>query len=228
MENRIDELFKNKLEYHTVPPSTIAWQKIELNLVKKNNPIIWLRIAAVFVLFGCLITMLYWMQTNHSNIVTPSLSLHKEKVNRPKLITGETKISQEKNRVTALKANQARMKKVSGNHQSIPNPKIVEEPASLKILEIKEENTKELMIPLQEVVKTEVASAVIEKPIVLEFTLYPIESAVFTRSETRNTGLQKFFTKAKEIKNGEGGIDLAELTSKLFASNHKQDKTTIN
>lgn len=228
MENRIDELFKSKLEHHTVPPGTIAWQKIELNLVKKNSPISWLRIAAVFVLFGCLITVLYWMQTNQSTKVTPSLSLHKEKVNHPKLITGETKTRQEENSVTTLKSNQGRMKKVSGIQQSMPVPKIVEEPTSFKIIETKLEITEKLMIPRQEVTQPEMTSAIVEKPIVLEFTLYPIQSVVFTKSESRNTGLQKFFAKAKEIKNGEGGIDLAEFTSKLFAANHKQDKTTIN
>ncbi len=228
MENRIDELFKSKLEHYSTLPSTIAWQKIELNLIKKSSPINWLRIAAVFFLFGCLITALYWMQTNQSNKIAPSLSQQKEKVDPPKLISEETKTRQEKNSATTFKSSQFQNKIAKRIPQSIPVLKKIEDVSSVKIEEAKQEKTEELMIPVPEVAKIEVTSVTIEKPIVLEFTLSPVESVVFTKIETKNSGLQKFFTKAKEIKNGEGGIDLAELTSKLFASNHKQDKTNIN
>ena len=228
MENRIDELFKSKLEYHAVLPSSIAWQKVELNLIKKNSPIIWVRIAAVFALCGCLITALYWMQTNQSNKIAPSISQQKEKADPPKLISEETKTRQEKNSATTFKSNQVQNKIERRTPQSIPVQKKIEEVSSLKIAEANQEKTEEMMVPVQEVAKIEVTSVSLEKPIVLEFTLSPVENVVFTKSETKNSGLQKFFTKAKEIKNGEGGIDFAELTSKLFASNHKQDKTNIN
>jgi hypothetical protein len=34
--NKMDELFKNKLENHSLPPSAEAWEKVERQLEKKK------------------------------------------------------------------------------------------------------------------------------------------------------------------------------------------------
>jgi hypothetical protein len=69
-----------------------------------------------------------------------------------------------------------------------------------------------------------VVAAQTEKPIVLEITLAPMETVVADQVEEKNSGLKKLFIKAKELKNGESGINLADFANRLFASNHKQDQ----
>jgi hypothetical protein len=75
---------------------------------------------------------------------------------------------------------------------------------------------------------TPVVVAQTEKPIVLEITLAAIETVVTAQVEEKNSGLKKFFIKAKELKNGESGINLADFANRLFASNHKQDQDKNN
>jgi hypothetical protein len=51
-----------------------------------------------------------------------------------------------------------------------------------------------------------------------------METVVADQVEEKNSGLKKLFIKAKELKNGESGINLADFANRLFASNHKQDQ----
>ena len=56
MENKLDSLFKKKLEEHSLPPREDAWARVEANLPKKNNVIAW-RIAAAILFAGALIAV---------------------------------------------------------------------------------------------------------------------------------------------------------------------------
>jgi len=63
MSNKVDRLFKDKLEEHTIQPSAQAWDKVEAHLGKKNKMVVW-RIAAGVVLLGVLTFVgLKWNET---------------------------------------------------------------------------------------------------------------------------------------------------------------------
>ncbi len=56
MENKMDSLFKKKLENNSTVPREDAWVRVEANLPKKNNAFAW-RIAAALLIAGALITL---------------------------------------------------------------------------------------------------------------------------------------------------------------------------
>jgi hypothetical protein len=62
--DKIDQLFKNKLDDHTIAPSENAWAKVETSLSKKNNIVLW-RLAAAVLLMGALLSVVYWSQTGN-------------------------------------------------------------------------------------------------------------------------------------------------------------------
>jgi hypothetical protein len=225
MENRLDELFKNKLAHHATPPSESAWGKLQANLVKKNRPVIIWRIAAALLLMGCFIAALYQMQT-------PGGQVKKELAQKNEIKTDpstgiakiETKQEAEKPISTSLH------KRVKPKVQKSLAPVMKEEFKPIQVAEVEknsEHSVDDLVLPLQVDTKAP-AVANVEKPIVLEFTLAPIETEAVASVGTEKKGLKKFFEKAKDLKNGEGGIDLADFTSKLFASNNKPDKNKEN
>ncbi|MFM8739807.1 MAG: hypothetical protein ACKOC0_06340, partial [Cytophagales bacterium] len=64
--NKMDELFKNKLENHSLPPSAEAWEKVEHQLEKKSKPVIWWRAAAAVLLVGAMGWWAYTWQTSNT------------------------------------------------------------------------------------------------------------------------------------------------------------------
>jgi hypothetical protein len=223
MENRVDELFKNKLEHHTLSPTQNAWASIEVSLVKKNNPVVVWRVAAALLLMGSLLTAFYWMQSNNDLRSNSSIV---EKI-KPELAPKEIAIP-------AAKTEQQ-----TTTNEKQPNTR----PQTKRIAKLVAQVDREVTIledqPPMEVLPVAseltvspttapVVFAQTEKPIVLEITLAPIETIVTAQVEEKNSGLKKLFIKAKELKNGESGINLADFANRLFASNHKQDQDKNN
>ncbi|NOS90893.1 MAG: hypothetical protein HOP30_03125 [Cyclobacteriaceae bacterium] len=236
MENRLDELFKTKLEHHAAPPSGNAWQRIEGSLAKKNNAFGGWRIAAGVLITVGLISALYWSQRStvetHSQ---PSLSKTdspqqpvekvepaiKEISQSEPAIASAQQVPSKTNHSHSLKKENIEVSKVSKTE----TPIAVSSPESAKPIE-------EVTLPneLPTVAQVEQVAQVtkVEKPIVLEFTLAPITTEVTAQTEEKSNGFKKLFSKARDLKNGESGLDLSDLTNKLFASNQKQTKDNIN
>jgi hypothetical protein len=225
MENRLDELFKNKLEHHTTTLSANTWKKIEMNLTTKNSPVVVWRMVAVFVLMGSLLYAIYWMKAGQTDVEMPGLVKENTIVADEKPLSVE-KLAEEKSH--SLNPIKQKMHPVQKEARTGAVAKVVTADRVKSVsIETPEAalDGKKIEITLKDVTTTEAVS--IQKPIVLEFTLTPIETIIATTDE-RSTGLKRFFTKAKEIKNGERGLDLGEFTSRLFASTIKQDKDNIN
>ncbi|MBI3218622.1 MAG: hypothetical protein HYZ44_03855 [Bacteroidetes bacterium] len=232
MENRLDELFKNKLEHYASPPSGNAWQRVEGSLAKKNNSFAVWRIAAGVLLMAGSISALYWSQRSAVETI-PNLSQRttessqqpeqkeqptlKETVKPTTSIASAKSVSQKKNVTTPS---------VAMEKETESKVETVVQASSTKV----EPTIEEVTPPLEMSTTTVVAQVPkTEKPIVLEFTLAPVQPEVTARvEEERNTGFKKLFTKARDLKNGESGLDLSDLTNKLFASNQKQSKDNIN
>jgi hypothetical protein len=225
MKNRIDQLFKEKLEHHAQPAPAEAWSKIEAAFPKKNNIIIWWRLAAVFLLFGLLVSAIYWLQSNDKENTQPVLTEKKTELpqaaEKKDLPIDKPEIIQEKKSIAkSLKSNQITRKAEIRKAQMVED-KIMEVTESLPETEV---ITEFILQPVQETV----AVAKVEKPIVLEFTLAPIEAYVVAQAEEKNRGLKKLWATAKDLKNGESTFDLQEFKENLFAHNTKKDKTKNN
>src|ERR1044071_355585 len=54
MSNKLDKLFKEKLEEHSLQPTAQAWERVEAHLGKKNKMVLWVRVAAAVMLLGVL------------------------------------------------------------------------------------------------------------------------------------------------------------------------------
>ena len=55
MENKLDKLFRDKLEQHSIQPPALAWKKVASGFPKKNKTIVWAwRIAAAITLVGAM------------------------------------------------------------------------------------------------------------------------------------------------------------------------------
>jgi hypothetical protein len=225
MKNHIDQLFKEKLEHHAQPAPVEAWSKIEAALPKKNNIIVWWRLAAVFLLFGVLASAIYWLQSNDKENTQPVLT--EKKIELPKthkkkdLPMDKVEASQEKRSIAKSSKSNPVARKTEIEKTQLAEEKI-EAP---KLFTEKTEVTTEFVLqPVQETV----AVAKVEKPIVLEFTLEPIEAHVVAQAEEKNRGLKKLWATAKDLKNGESTFDLQEFKENLFAHNSKKDKTKNN
>jgi hypothetical protein len=80
MSNKVDKLFKDKLEGDSLKPSAQAWEKIEAHLGKKNK-MVWLRVAAAVALLGVLTFVAVRWSGNYEQ---PKEQLVKEEKQEPK------------------------------------------------------------------------------------------------------------------------------------------------
>jgi len=228
MNNRTDQLFKDKLRDHRLPPSAEAWSKVEAGLSKKNNLVILWRAAAVFVLFGLLTgTWLYWQSgqqdqpqqlvtkpsgTNNSGLDEPLIAQHEKEENTTQVAAVEkTKhIKKIKSKIT-----EETQKKIV---EPIPNENLL-----IEKMELVADSKK---IPIETLEK-------LEKPIVIEFTLAPIPTRTLVAqadgNDDKNNGFEKILDKARDIKNGDSEWgSLRDVKNELFALDYRKDKTKRN
>lgn len=222
MSNRMDQLFKNKLGDHRLPPSQEAWTKIESGLSKKNNTVILWRAAAVFVLCGLLTGAWFYWQSAQDR--TQQLATKQddtlEKVPELQEPLVEPVVKEEnKNQATLIKksSNSIREKVTSTKNEEV-------EP-----VQILKDTEKELIALSENVSMEPIAKA--EKPIVIEFTLDPVPSTTLVAKAPeaeKNNGFKKILDKAIDLKNGEGLGGLRDAKNELLAFDFKKDKTKRN
>jgi len=73
--NQLEELFNERLANHSTTPPAGVWEKVEANLTKKNNRIVWFKAAAVIAIAGSVVLTTLWV---HSGEPTETLSDKKE------------------------------------------------------------------------------------------------------------------------------------------------------
>ncbi len=223
MNNRIDQLFKDKLSDHRVAPPTDAWLKVEAGLTKKNSyRIVW-RAAAVFVLVGLFITIGIQInrqlqkseqlaeETNTQNKVIPE--------NVEPVIALPQPTEQPGSFTTLTKRNIKVNDPVTVIEQDQPQP-----------LQDVIENTEETMAQLE--VSETVLEPIQEKPVVIEFTLDPLPTrteAIAKADFDKDSGILKILDKALDIKNGESDFgSLRNAKNELFALDFRKDKQKRN
>ena len=193
MSNRIDQLFKNMLSEHKAAPSAEAWTKVQSGLSKKNKRIIFWRIAAVFVLFGVLISTWYVL-SNDETITHPQLAKKKEIVTPPKEVIKkpvESITESVKTNITQSPENRKRRNEKSEIKKQIENS------TSQNIAvenELQKQVEDKVMVTEQERIALSVKK---EKPVVIEFTLESISKEpiieVAQANEAESSGLKKIW-----------------------------------
>jgi hypothetical protein len=193
MENRVDELFKNKLEHYASSPPLGAWARIEASLVKKNSPLVVWRLAAALLLMGCLLTALYWatrdndLNRNSSIIqIIEPVQLAPTETEKPTIKVEEKKTTTKIDRTTVNQTNRVILQVVDVE----VDPTVM----LTATAETVEPTANEVTIPST---TSTLAVAQTEKPIVLEITLAPIETIVTAQVEEKNSGLRNSSSKLK-------------------------------
>ena len=224
--DKIDQLFKNKLEEHSLPPSEHAWNGIEAALLKKNKAWVW-RLAAGVVLAGLLLALLY-QRENKEPVLAKSQMKNPVANTQPQQKSAEQ--SGAKNQTSIL--NQ---KKSEGNYSIVSSTQHKTKPTntsvSQKIIIIdtvssgNQTKTNLAYHPEEEKIKPEatpvasVASST-RKPIKLEFTLDDFSTAptVATAVGEKKSGIKKFLELARDVKKGEAPLTgLKEIKDEILA-----------
>lgn len=225
---KMDDLFKRKLEGHSLLPSAEAWNKIESNLEKKSKPVIWWRAAAAILLMGALLGIGYWWSSGDAR--TQQMADRKKIDSKP-----ETK-TEEQAQKTDIDVNQKTIEIVNkqltqnpiakSTQTKISNKKIDEAQAHETVNRdnpASETNIDPTVAELSIEVTTAIASAAPsakEKPIVLEFKLEPVTPEMVAAKHEKK-GIKSILT---DIKNGETNINFQTLKENLLALNTKKPK----
>jgi len=242
MKNKIDQFFKDKLERHTVPPSEEAWSKVEANLSKKNNSVVW-RMAAAVLTAGALITVMIWSQRGSdqqpaiaANQLPKDNSIKEQPTPKSSSIEKSSEVKSAKKLFTTPQVQQTIPNKAQNNksvtttdHALIEKKFVSTEESTAAVEKNKtssaltsegrpEENSKQDATPPATIASTH------QKSIKLEFTLEDFSSAppVATVSEAKSSGLKKVWEMAREVKNGDGHV--REIKNELFALNFRKNK----
>ncbi len=233
--NKMDELFKNKLENHSLPPSAEAWEKVERQLEKKSKPVIWWRAAAAILLVGALLGISYWWTGEEAG--TPTIAEQKKVDSKPEAKTEQTQTPE----IDATKKSTEITKKQL--QQSIQTPLAKSNPTKVtdKKMEVahvnensaqnKDNRAAETTIsPMATELPMETMPAIAstvsqtkEKPIVLEFKLEPVTTEMVVAAKQEKKGIKTILT---DLKNGETNINFHTLKENLLAFNSKKPKST--
>lgn len=246
---KVDQLFKNKLDDHAIAPSENAWARVEAELSKKNK--LWLgttrtvvlwRSAAAVVLMGALLSLLYWSQASGDQekvLATKSPVTNEVKKEAAKTKTtaqvNDGQVAQKKNKIELKEDRNPLASKENVAHQEVAQEKQPSE-SRKKIIEIESQlaqgysfkmdkaepsqvTTKEEKIKDEATPLAEVASTR-QKPIKLEFTLDALPS-----EETVATTTEEKSTGIKKVLNlaremKQGeGLSLRDKKDELLAHN---------
>ena len=223
----VDKLFRDKLAGHREVPSAAAWNKVEAKLAKKNNRLIWWRIAAVLALAALLSLALlkYPTQTGASELTVKEPEKTIAPAEAPEA-TAKVEVPAPTVEPTPTPVE------VPGINRTRRVAKVSAKPSKK---EVHADLTPELAVAEVNIKETvEAAPAVSDTPakasVVLTYTLPSIKPST---SETANAavdaepqkGIQKLWEAAKVVKNSDNPWgELREAKNELLAFEFKKDK----
>jgi hypothetical protein len=215
---KIDQLFRDKLDHHTVTPSAMAWSKVEAQLPKKNKIIVLWRMAAALMAGGLLVATIIWYRQPLEVINAPLTQLE------PIIQTpapAETKSTTPD--ATVAKSTAPSIIKTERNLVAHASAKATEEKKTVEKIIVEQPLAPETHLVVEPVQQTVATLTAAEKPIVIEFVLSDVpEISAPVVAEVKETGIKKVWETVKEFKNGDRSIDLRHATQELFASNKKE------
>jgi hypothetical protein len=227
--NKMDELFKRKLESHSLLPSADAWNKIESNLEKKSKPFIWWRAVAAVLLLGAMLWAGYLVQSG-KKVEQPLTEKKIEKKKTEKAeqhyLSKEEKVESRTEKIekpiiknlTAYSTTKKEIKTIIKENKTTSTT--IEKPVE-NVAELNEAITTPVKIETREPVASLAQTAKNEKPIVLEFRLEPLTSEVVIAAKQEKKKLKTILT---DLKSGETSINFQTLKENLLAFNSKKPK----
>lgn len=216
MNNRLDELFREKLSDHSIPPSDPTWSRVKDSLSKKNSRILLFRIAAAVLLLAALASVVGRLSIRSAE--APALSHYPD----PKPLRVP---AQPPARATSPKQESKPRSQKEIRHADQPNRQNEELMATPNTSQTEQPAADDTVIPSTQAVVAEVSQT--EKPIVLEYRLDAISShpappvEIATREKS---GLRRVIDLAWEAKNGDSPLSLRQTKDELFALNFKTKK----
>lgn len=224
MSNKVDKLFKDKLEGDSLQPSARAWEKVEAHLGKKNKIVLWARVAAAIAVLGLLTFVgINWDNGRKREIVKQEMKKQEPEQTAP---------------VVEQRKEELRTEPGTEESKSIkkqkPQPKLV--------TPIAEQPTEQMAIvpePQLElrpnVVETELTARnsqpTTQKGITLTYSLpalkkqdAPAEPLVAEQKEQKKTGFERVIEIAKEVKTGDALGELRQAKDDIFALDFRKDK----
>jgi hypothetical protein len=228
MNNPIDKLFRDKLADHTQVPPAPAWARIETSLSKKNNGLLWFRMAAALLVLGIAVGAIAWLTSPD----TPDRATQSQlsKVTEPRKIVAEKKQEVQKNENRSQKRNQS---VTTRKKSSSPSPVNITTTRIDSVLAKKQSIPEVVTSPIKAERAPESVAVVekTEKQIVLEYRLESIGSQESVSGQPQlaaakeKKGLQKVLDFARDAKNSEGPLsELRQAKDEFFALNFRKDK----
>jgi len=244
MKQQPDQLFNEKLANHSRPAPAQAWDRIESTLDKKNNSILWLKIAASFLVL-CVASVVFWTtsgdvshgtisdNTSHT-VVSPEDHLHAMIQEKPLPV-------KTKDTLTTTPSTQVKVIQKTPSTFSPKKEKSVT-PAETQPVSVEETLTSEVPLSNIEidqpkvVSENRVTSTTSEniKPITLVFsaaetTAYlekkNITNTEATSSEKKSSTFKRLLKKATDLKTNQDPFgDLRQMKNEILALDFKSDK----
>jgi hypothetical protein len=223
MSNKVDKLFKDKLEGHSLQPSAQAWEKVEAHLVKKNKIGLMLRAAAAIAVIG--VVSFVGLNWNDGKEMTKEIA-KQEPVGEGKQEEGAKGVRSQESPGTVKK--QTKKPKTQPVPEQ-PRQQPVEQPIEQSLDHPIEQIAAVEDSPTQQ--PSHLATRQPEKGITLTYSLPPVKNEVTepaiaaVKSEEKRTGLERVLAIAREVKNGDPLGELREAKDDIFAFDFRKDKT---
>lgn len=213
--SKLETLFKEKLAGHMEAPPAGAWQKVEARLSKKNKAVVWLRWAAVFILGALLFTTFLLTEQGPAERVA--------KDSRPTQLRNERDIQNATQDSLAVDTKEAKkIKNVSGAKKAHTKSAVQQ---LLKEPEVEQETAQLTIQPSDQVMQAEPVT-VERKPIVLVYTLGPVDSAPpqteATATDKKDSSIKKVMEFALNMKNSDPLSELRVIKEDLLALDLKK------
>lgn len=231
MNNQLDNLFKNKLEGHTIEPAPKAWSRVASGLTKKNNTILWFRAAAALMITCLAFTL--WFYTN-KNSTSPSTLAQTKKVSA----VPEKELAKQGNEQIATI-------EISTVQKNEKKPTIKNRNQEVIKAHVQQKKTEKVIeqMPITEVASNEIG--IMEKPFTERPTVDPVKPAIVIVYELkaveriprldldqlpeRKTGLKKVLEVANDVRTGEGPLGgLRQAKDEILAFNFRKDDKKNN
>ena len=209
MENKIDKVFREKLENHSILPTNTAWVRIKSkgiithHIIQEKRTIrtAW-RLAAAIAGLGCIgwfgIDMLQQNTKPSNQVQQKAVEPHKSKaIDQPAIAKAEDQ------KIPTSSAPIKKTRKTAASTQTVAiKANKVEQQAELIPLQTQVE----VIISVEEGIErqpmVELPIGLIEpKPMVIVYSLPPVESKL--EAEEKSTGFQRVIQFAQDVKGGE-------------------------
>jgi hypothetical protein len=240
MNHQPDKLFREKLENHQRPAPQDAWARIEKGISKKNNKVIWLRVAASLLLlmiaFFAIKSILKKDDVDtitYENIESQQPSTDNRNSQEGEIVPeSESVISRKKLKVEKIKTDSHKVrtdhstitfkpKETATIEGTVPKPEII--PAQDELAEIISPVSSEEEIATTE--KKKAFKLIIEADEVNQKYLNKGSLAHATSREENPSGIKKLLDKAQDLKNNQHPMgDLRQMKNEILALNFQENK----